>query len=109
MYPIYILLETSQGGARVLESANKWIWELDSPISPGKNAKIISQNLDWNYRARDTLYFAHTYDPAVDDVQYSECFAEADKARAVSGDSGLVIELAAKRYGHIVLFLKAGV
>ena len=55
MHPIYILLDTSEEGLRVMEAANKWIWELNSPISPGSNAKIITQNLDFNFRVKDNL------------------------------------------------------
>ena len=106
MFPIYILLDTSDGGLLVMEAANKWIWELNSPISPGNKAKIISINLEWNYRAKDAIYAIHRPSEETKAQEFVTFSGELDEAHHHAGPNGLVITLLAKRYGHIVLFLK---
>ena len=106
MHPIYILLDTSNGGSRVLEAANKWIWELNSPVSPGSNATIISSNIEWNYRLKDVLYFVHTPAEESGAQTYRGLYEDQNEATRVAGPAGDVVTLMAKRYGSIVLYLK---
>lgn len=106
MYPIYILLDTASGAAQVLEAANKWIWELNSPVSPGSNAKIISSNIEWNYRLKDTLYFVHAKHEESDGFEYVELYGDESEAVNALPQGGLMVTLQARRYGHIVLYLR---
>ncbi|HAA11599.1 MAG TPA: hypothetical protein DCE41_07825 [Cytophagales bacterium] len=106
LFPIYILLDTTGGDTRVMEAANKWIWELNSPISPGSNAKIISLNIEWNYRIKDVLYFAHRVNPETDNLEFVDIVDNPDWAARKSGNGGYYVTLHAKRYGHIVLYLQ---
>ena len=105
-FPIYILLDTTEGHSRVIEAANKWIWELNSPISPGSNAKIISVNIDWNYRIKDVLFFAHKFDEETGTVAFTDIYETAEGCEQNAGKKGETVQLFAKRYGHIVLYLQ---
>ena len=106
MHPIYILLDTASGATQVLEASNKWIWELNSPVSPGSNAKIISTNMEWNYRLKDTLYFVHAKNAESDAFEYLGLYGDQAEAVNALPQGGLLVTLQARRYGHIVLYLR---